>query len=398
PKNVAPVPQGQTAAGVRSLLNDKVRRGDITRFVVTGVQPGSRAEIFLLALLYGMADRNRWGKESDILTAIDWPPKPGDLAPQGQVTIRIDHQGAASAELIAAGPVPAVAQSTFAAASAQLTADFGFTSVTGWSGQKPAKDAAEISDVLAALQLLKTRSPQDANALKGVELMRVPVIGGDRAGEFFAGSQVALGAPADVKPWFKLADKAFDSNSVQFYGGGAGAPSLPASFQTILHEVGHAVETEQVREARESYIKAFDELEAARKLLVEDPAKFEAERKAAQKKGPRALNEFYKKKKEAYDKNVKAQEEATRREQAESAKLGQTRVTGTGRTKRLQKFVDLVNAKNIRRFTNYSVINWQNNPEEFYAEAYSLWLVDPNFVRTYYRDVYDFFQGGHHRD
>jgi hypothetical protein len=204
------------------------------------VQPGSHAEIFLLALLYGMADRSRWGKESDILTAIDWPPRPGALAPQGQVTVRIDHQGAASAELIAAGPVPAVAQMTVAAASAQLIADFGFTSVTGWSGQNAAKDAAEMSDVVAALQLLKSHAPQDIPALKGVELMRVPVLGNQRAGEFFAGSNVALGAPADVKPWLKLVDLAFDSNKVQFYGGGPGSPSVPASFQVILHEVGHA--------------------------------------------------------------------------------------------------------------------------------------------------------------
>lgn len=31
-------------------------------------------------------------------------------------------------------------------------------------------------------------------------------------------------------------------------------------------------------------------------------------------------------------------------------------------------------------------------PEEFYAEAYSLWLVDPDFLKTNYQVVYEFFQ------
>jgi len=397
PKNVGAVPPGQTIAGAKALLNDKIRSGEITRFAVIGVQPGSHAEIFLLSLLWGMAARTRWGKESDIVTALDWPPKPGDPAPQGRVTVRIDHQGAASAELIAAGPVPAVPQTTFADGSAQLMADFGFTSVSGWPGQKPAKDAAEISDVLAALQLLKSHAPQDVPALRGVELIRVPVLPNNRAGEFFAGSQVALGAPADVKPYLKLADLAFGSNTVQFFGGGPDSPTVPASFQIILHEVGHAVETEQLRLAREGYVKAFDEVEAARKLLAGDPAAYDAELKAAQKKGQRAVNEFYKKKKAEYEKNTKAQEEATRHQQEEADKLDATKVAGSGRTKRLQKFIDLVTANNIRRFTQYSVTNWQNNPEEFYAEAYSLWLTDPAFVKTNYRVVFNFFQSGDYR-
>jgi hypothetical protein len=238
------------------------------------VQPGSRAEIFLLALVFGMAQRSRWGTESDIVTAIDWPAKPGALPPQGRVTVRIDPQGAASAELIATGPIPAVAQTTAADGSAKLISDFGFASVAGWKDTP--KDATEISDVLAALELLKSRAPQDVPALKGVDLIRVPSLGGQRCGEFFAGSQVVLGATTDVTPWLKLADCAFGSNSVQFFGGGPGSPAVPASFQVILHEVGHAVETEQLRLAREGYVKAAAELEAAKKLVAGDPATYDA--------------------------------------------------------------------------------------------------------------------------
>lgn len=63
----------------------------------------------------------------------------------------------------------------------------------------------------------------------------------------------------------------------------------------------------------------------------------------------------------------------------------------------MPKFIDLVAANKIRRFTRYSVENWQLKPEEFYAEAYSLWLVDPNFLKNNYPVVYDFFQNGEYR-
>ena len=162
PKNVAPVPAGLTLTDITKQLNDKVRAREITGFSVTGVPRGSRAEIFLLALLFGMARRARWGAEADVVTAIDWPPKSGGPAPRGRITVRIDRGGAASAELIATGPVPAVAQATFAAGVARLTGpDFGFASVTGWSGQNAAKDAAEVSVVIAAFDLLKSRAPPE---------------------------------------------------------------------------------------------------------------------------------------------------------------------------------------------------------------------------------------------
>ena len=68
------------------------------------------------------------------------------------------------------------------------------------------------------------------------------------------------------------------------------------------------------------------------------------------------------------------------------------------RTRRLQKFIDLVAANHIRRFTKYSVENWELKPGEFYAEAYSLWLSDPAFLKDNYRVVFDFFEGGAHRN
>jgi hypothetical protein len=509
---------GATKDQITKALNDAVKAGEITRFEVRGVPAGSIAEIFLLDLIRRMGKKARWGTEADIVTAIGWPARPGGLPPQGQVTVRIDPQGAATAELIAQGPVPAVAQTTVADGTAKLASEFGFAAVRGW-GDTP-KDAAEISDVLGALELLKRRAPQDIPALKGVELIRVPSLGGNTAGEFSVGGVVSQGSTAPSKPYLKLANSAFGANTSQFFGGGPASPSVPSSFQVILHEVGHAVEAEEFRLAQEGLVKASAELEAAGQRLQEESATFDAERKEAVRKGK--LNDFYKKRAESHKRNEEAQAKASARVREEAGMVESTIVTASAiqplineattmktsaanslsaaktavqalrpdevqssaayvkaiedasaaitsfaldvqagkgtiedlelvvlkslfdrdrarfelwkpqpprghthraifpldravqvqdawfeaervlararqRTRRLQKFIDLVTANKIRRFTQYSVENWQLKPGEFYAEAYSLWLVDPEFVKTNYRVVYDFFQSGDYR-
>jgi hypothetical protein len=511
--------QGATKDQLTKALNDAVKAGEITRFEVRGVPAGSTAEIFLLDLIRRVGRKDRWGTEADMVAAIGWPARPGGLPPQGLVTVRIDPQGAATAELIAQGPVPAIAQTTVADGSARLISDFGFASVSGW-GNEP-KDAAEISDVLGALELLKRRAPQDIPALKGVELIRVPSLGDNTAGEFSVGGKISQGSTVPSKPYLKLADKAFGANTTQFFGGGPGSPPVPSSFQVILHEVGHAVEAEDFRLAQEGLGKASAELEAAGQRLQEESATFDAERKEAVRKGK--LNEFYKKRAESHKRNEEAQARASARVREEAGMVESTIVTASAiqpvtneaatmktsaasslsaaktavqalrpdevqssaayvkaiedasgaiasfaqdaqaggkgtiddlelvvlrslfdrdkarfelmkpqpprgithraifpldravqaqdawfeaervlararqRTRRLQKFIDLVAANNIRRFTQYSVENWRLKPGEFYAEAYSLWLADPDFVKNNYRVVYNFFQSGDYR-
>ena len=506
-----------TKASITQGLNDKVTAGELARFEPKGVPSGSNSEIFLLVLIYQLARKTNWGTEADIVSAIGWPAKQGGPSPQGLVTVRIDWQGNATAELIAAGGAPAVTQTTVAAGSARLTADFGFASVTGW-GNTP-KDAAEISDVLAALELLKRRAPQDIPALKQVELIRVPSLGGNTAGEFSIGGVAAQGSTTVSRPYLKLADRAFDADSVQFAGGGPGSPPVPSSFQVILHEVGHAVEAEDFRRAQEALAKASVELAAAGQRLEEEGATFEAEFQEAKRRGK--VNEFYKRRGKSHKENEEAQTRASAQVRQETRNVESTRVTtsdiqplkdqasaastvttgtlstgksavqalgaaevqrsaayvaaieatsaaittfaldaqagrgtmddlelivhqkiferdkarfdllkathprpnpralppldriaeaqdawfeaervsarGAQRTRRVHRFIALVEANNIRRFTQYSVENWRLRPGEFYAEAYSLWLVDPDFVKTNYKVVYEFFQNGDYR-
>jgi hypothetical protein len=65
----------------------------------------------------------------------------------------------------------------------------------------------------------------------------------------------------------------------------------------------------------------------------------------------------------------------------------------------LQKFIDVGKGDpDFQKFTKYSSDKWAaNEPWESFADAYSLWLVDPEFLKTNYRRVYDFFQNGGYR-
>ncbi len=133
-----PMPKpGTTAAQVTQALDDNVTKGKIRSYAPPkGTVAGSAAEVFLLWTLLLLGERARWGTELDILTAIGWPAKAGDPTPQGQVTVRIDRNGAATAELIAAGPLPAVAPTTLVDGAKRLRNDFGFASVTGWGNTR----------------------------------------------------------------------------------------------------------------------------------------------------------------------------------------------------------------------------------------------------------------------
>ena len=72
--------------------------------------------------------------------------------------------------------------------------------------------------------------------------------------------------------------------------------------------------------------------------------------------------------------------------------------TGT-RSARLQRFVDFVSPGGVDRikpFTPYAKANWPANPEEFYAEAFSLWHADPKFVEGAAPDLKKWFDDGEH--
>ena len=68
-----------------------------------------------------------------------------------------------------------------------------------------------------------------------------------------------------------------------------------------------------------------------------------------------------------------------------------------GQTGRVRKFIDFVTAKKIAPFTKYAADNWPDKPGEFFAEAYSLFLSDPEYLKANSAALYGWFQAGSYR-
>lgn len=529
-----PLPAGSTLAQVQLELKKKISAGEITSATATGVTVGSTEEIFVLHALGNLAEKSLWGTETDLVAPIGWPAKAGDPDPQGRVTVRIDQQGAATAELVAAGPVPGSPQMTLPAATTALKTDYKIAAVRD-DGTATWSDA-EISDVVAALALLPE---PDKLALRDVELIRVKTLPDSGIAVFSAGGGVAKGATQITEvPSLKLSDRAFPATALRFVGGKA--KTVPATFHTILHEVGHAVERMVHRTADAAYEQALIESNkkglalnasaAAYKKAEKDYAdlykRYEAAKKAGDAKLESALttqlltlrgrmdtlvatNRAQSEENKKAEAAVKTREAAVaktrvppavvapfktaaaKEKSAAATALNAARATlktmsapdvtssaaylkavedtataittfatsaaasqfgGTTkleaavmaataarkaardalslaapahaalatlapvetaqdlwldaemmlaaaqrRTLRLQKFIDLVAKNKIDRFTEYSELNWRLKPEEFYAEAYGLWLTDPEYLMNNYKVVYDFFQNGDYR-
>jgi hypothetical protein len=366
-------------------------------------------------------------------------------------------------------------------------------------GDKPWA-TAELDDVVQALGLLKG---EDRAALKGVQLMRFALLPGGHAGEFNPGGGVAVGATAvQGPPTLKLANSAFPVH--RFELGPPGGTPLPGSEQTILHEVGHAVEQAIARRAHEALDTAAVRENVAAYALNASIAR--AQKAAGTPAAPKLIAESHSRRKvyeaavsttaqaktahagtlvpaaavtavEADVKTKKAAYDAARKgataatagknakdvadslpyrsaidalatliddyvskarpgteleplddalvaarsardlaradlaklspsndalagfgpvDAAEDAWLDAARTLGhlRGRTRRLQRFVDLVTTSAIRPLTEYARKNWPYKPEEFYAETYSLWLSEPAFLKTNYPVLFDFFEKG----
>lgn len=71
-----------------------------------------------------------------------------------------------------------------------------------------------------------------------------------------------------------------------------------------------------------------------------------------------------------------------------------------GYSSRVKNFVDFVERTHIPpKITDYAGHSWDlGNPEEFFAEAYSIWLNDPVFLQKNYLPIYVWFEKGKYRD
>ena len=65
-------------------------------------------------------------------------------------------------------------------------------------------------------------------------------------------------------------------------------------------------------------------------------------------------------------------------------------------SQRVQKFVEFVTVKRISPLTQYAKDNWPSKPEEFFAEAYSLWRTDPEYLNANAKPLLDWFTAGNY--
>lgn len=441
---------------------------------VKGVVPGEPEEIFVWNVLLQRASRDFWGSELDAVTAIGPAGKDG-VVPQGRITLRIDGSGNASADVRGRGPTSVLNSSTFpdeAAAIAALKADFGFGSVQngGATWKLP-----ELNKVHGALSRL---APAERTALAGVRLVRETTItspeGASLDGEFRHSITTTPGSDttpsvASRDESLHLADSAFANDALGFIGDLTDAGA--ASYGTIVHEAGHAVETKAQRDAQ--FATAQAQAQVNNDTFALNKAK-DATNKAttalntAIKAGATTVNGYSKPQKQAsadyvtaiqkattainaYARNdavdkfpelLAVAEKAVAGRAAEAAKLDpkhpahtdlaglvaaqdsllqaardravavtkldvakkalaervkeQAGVTKGKRSSRLAAFVDFVTANKIPPLTAYAKVNWPDKPEEFYAEAFSLWHNDPTYLKKEAPKLNDWFDAGSH--
>lgn len=434
-------PAGMAVKDFKAQLQLKIKAGDITGYSISGVKPGDPEEIYLYNALILLATNKRWGSELDLITEIG--------SGKGKVTVRFDSSGKAEAILIGkSAPVVPAAFAKVSDASAALVAKYKLVKVVGEKGRSWSID--ELNKVLAAWGRL---SASEAAALEGYTLIRTDKL--VQAGEPLQGQTTHTDEvkPGEIKAThlreIRFADSTFADDDKSFIGDAPDA--APASFEILIHEVGHAIEG-----------KPFDDLNVT---AVDDAAKFNKSAanthdkqrvtnrainvalhgrypktdltagqplfdavSAAQKVlqafelSPDTANEALAKKTIADRDAVKAtiaagnkvvtklapaltaqdtylaalEQLLTAKTTADASKAKADALKTGANTKRLQAFIDFVNKENIPRPTAYAEKHWPAEPAEFFDEAFSLWKNDPIFFSKYSPKLKAWFDAGNH--
>lgn len=465
---IAPPPVGTTQPALNAQVQQKQssQPPDLGPTVtVTGVTAGSQVEVFVWNVLVQLGQHSRWGTEVDLVTAIGRPTAatataPARPAPVGRVTLRIDNAGNAAASLVGVGPVlPGAVFPTREAAVTALQA-LGIARVLDGSAPWTLPHLSKAHDALSRLPA------DDRSALAGVDLIREQTLslnGRPMAGLFEHSTSLATGATTATRSEsLKIADLAFSGDAQSFIGDGTS--SAPASFETIVHEAGHAVETKNLRDTRFARFQAQGDLNGKIAVVNTAVGTFNAASRTAfaaaraytrpqqQQVGGllRAVNRVTGALQAMTSNNTAARSAAletaatravTGRDTARAA-LARTAAahpaltdfaatiaaqnawftaaqdraaavavvearqaderaasapTGTAGSRRLANFVTHVNANHVPPLTQYAADNWPAHPEEFYAEAYSLWLNDRTYLQTNAPTLVTFFDSGGHR-
>lgn len=434
-------PKGMSAKELREQLKAKITSGEISSFALAGIASPDPAERFMLNALILLANKKRWGSELDLLTELG--------GGKGMLTVRFDDKGHAEAIVIGKS-APVVAKSFVKVKDAveHLKKKYSLDQVKGEQGRNWSID--DLNKVIAAWSRL---SKTEAAALVGYSLIRSKTVSED--GESLQGltdrDDDVIPGETTVKHTreMRFSDKAFSADDNSFIGDKADA--APASFETLIHEVGHAIES-----------KAFDDLNAVAAIDSASSNKAQNKAHADQLATNRAINKALKKRYKQSDisagqplmnavKNAQRvlqlfekKPEATEQKAAQTAitnrndvkaKIADTNAVvkalshamtlqdsyfsatkrfATARntasvsraaadalksgdnTLRVQNFVDFVDKHNILPPTAYAKKHWPAKPAEFLNEAFSLWKNDPVFFARYSPQLKKWFDDGNH--
>lgn len=434
-------PAGLTVKDIKDQLDLKIKSGDITGYSISGVKPGDPEEKFLYNALICLANKQRWGSELDLVTSIG--------AGRGIVTVRFDAKGKAKARLVGkSAPTVPVAYANVKNASAALVKKYKLAKVTGEHGRSWSID--DLNKVLAAWGRL---SPAEAAALSGYTIIRTDKLslnGEPLQGDTTHTDELRPGSHQTTHlREIRFADSAFVADDKSFIGDVADA--APASFEVLIHEVGHALEA-----------KPYDDLNAPAAVDASKMNRCAATAHTAQLTANRAIDaasrgEFSKqdlvsgqlllnavlaaqKFLKAFEKSPEnAKEALAKKAIADRDAVKATIVTGNkvvtrlttalskqnayfaalktlcvvyatataskgkadalksgSNTKRLQVFINFVTKENIQPPTAYAAKHWPAKPEEFFNEAFSLWKNDPVFFAKYSSKLKAWFDAGNH--
>lgn len=341
--DLKPPPAGLKTADIDANLATAYPKGTSFKGVTAGSEEERRVKYATFQISPGMKPNTT----ANVLV----PDVDGKGTP-GRVTVTTDKEGKATAELVGKGaPVPATKFKDIDEAKQKLQSDFGIKDFKETGGATWSKE--ELEKVYNAFSKMDSK---EREALKGVTLERASsnatAKNPDRIGHFtWSGGYDSKTNTASRSDVLSLDDRVFEQDKKSFSG-----TNEPASYRTILHEAGHAVETHKQREALWKYSEATQKYNDAIK-------------NKAPKADIDALRAEYNAAKKAYD--------------------GETTAKGS---KTLSDFSAYVKKNKIENPTDYA----GTNPADFFAESYMLYKTDPTALQTANPLLYDYFKQGKH--
>lgn len=334
------------------------------------------------------------------------------------------------------------------AAKDKLKQDFGFAEVLDGSAQWT---VGELAETYAGLARIKT---PDRAGLVGVTLRRVDTItehGEHFAGDFtFSAVNVSAGqtTPPDMDQVLRLANTAFSDpdraaevvvheaghaieNDKQRRTGLAAGVAIAAhnlaveSYTTAANDAGHAVNAAIIRAnsylpadkaSANTFIAAVTAASLAinafgvggptgaapREKAAADAVKARNTARGALPGNNPADTDFARACELQDDWLTAARAMITAAATRNTAKAAATASRGklpgdANMSLRLERFVAVVNNHSITPITPYAAKNWPAHPEEFFAEAYSMWVNDPKRLEGLARPLKEFFDAGEQR-